>query len=140
MANNFKRKPTILIAADTGTLVSDIKKALAGQQCELFHANRTPQAIAILTAPNASIDLAIVELEFPSGLDLIGHLIRQTPRTTKVMAASAFFNSAFLQRLKGLGVDDVAQCPLSRQTWRKAIENLLRGEVDSPGRPFGVIK
>ena len=136
MPDSSKHKAAILVAAETGTLVTEIRRALAGEDYHLHHAKHTPQAIEMLASPNPPVALAIVEVESLSGLDLLTHLIRQSPRTTKLIAVSGFFDDSFLQRLKAMGVDEVVQYPVNPQTWRKAILRLLHDGPDGHGRPI----
>src|SRR5271155_2218117 len=124
-------KPAILVVAENGALMGDLKSALAAAKYELHHAKHTRQAVEILNSKNSQTDLTIVDLEFPGGLALIGHLIHQVPKTTKIIAASSFFDGTFLGRLKQLGVDEAVRSPAGPQTWRKTIASVLNGKEGS---------
>jgi DNA-binding response OmpR family regulator len=131
MPQNLRSKATILVVAENGALVGDLKGALASAQYELHHARQTRHAVEILNSINSQTDLTIVDLEFPDGLALIGHLIHRVPKTTKVIAASSFFDGSFLGRLKQIGVDDAVQSPASPQVWRRTIAGVLNAEKGS---------
>jgi len=133
MAENSTPKATILVVAENGALIGDLKTALGAAQYELHHAKQTRQAVELLNSMNAQTDLTIVDLEFPGGLALIGHLIHRVPKTTKVIAASNFFDGSFLGRLKQLGVDDAVQSPASPQAWRRTIATVLNDKGNSVG-------
>jgi DNA-binding NarL/FixJ family response regulator len=111
--------------AENGALIGDLKSALAAAKYELHHARQTRQAVEILNSMNSQTDLTIVDLEFPGGLALIGHLIHRVPKTTKIIASTSFFDGSFLERLKQLGVDEAVQSPASPQAWRKTIASVL---------------
>ena len=128
MAETSRPKATILIVAENGTLLGDLKSALATAQYDLHHAKQSRHAVEILNAKNPPTDVTIVDLEFPGGLALIGHLIHRVPKTTKVIPASSFFDGSFLGRLKQLGVDDAVQSPASPQAWRRTIAGVLNGK------------
>src|ERR1700722_6194110 len=128
MPEKSRPKPTILVVAENGALLGDLKSALASAKYELHHAKQTRQAVEILNSIHSQTDLTIVDLEFPGGLALIGHLIHRVPKTTKVIAASSFFDGSFLGRLKQLGVDDAVQSPASPQAWRRTIAGVLNGK------------
>jgi CheY-like chemotaxis protein len=127
MPDNARPKPTILVVAESAALMGDLKNALATAKYELHHAKQTRQAIEILNSSKAQTDLTIVDLEFPGGLALIGHLIHRVPKTTKIIAATTFFDDSFLGRLKQLGVDEAVQGPATPQAWRRAIASALNG-------------
>jgi DNA-binding NtrC family response regulator len=131
MTENPTPKATILVVADNGALIGDLKTALAAAKYELHLAKQARQAVEILNATNGQTHLTIVDLEFPGGLALIGHLIHRVPKTTKVIAASSFFDGTFLGRLKQLGVDDAVQSPATPQAWRKTITNVLEAKASS---------
>jgi CheY-like chemotaxis protein len=131
MREKSRPKPTILVVAENGALLGDLKSALAAAKYQLHHATQTRQAVEILNSINSQTDLTIVDLEFPGGLALIGHLIHRVPKTTKVIAASSFFDGSFLGRLKQLGVDEAVRSPASPQIWRRTIASVLNGKEGS---------
>jgi DNA-binding NarL/FixJ family response regulator len=131
MSEKSSPKPAILVVAENGTLMGDLKSALAAAKYELHQAKHARQAVEILNAKNSQTDLTIVDLEFPDGLALIGHLIHRVPKTTKIIAASSFFDGTFLGRLKQLGVDEAVHSPAGPQTWRKTIASVLNGKEGS---------
>ena len=131
MPEKSRPKPAILVVAENGTLIGDLKSALAAAKYELHHAKHTRQAVEILNSTNSQTDLTIVDLEFPGGLALIGHLIHRDPKPTKIIAATTFFDNRFLGRLKKLGVDEAVQSPASPQAWRKTIASVLNGKEGS---------
>jgi len=125
MSEKSSPKPAILVVAENGTLMGDLKSALAAAKYELHQAKHARNA------KNSQTDLTIVDLEFPDGLALIGHLIHRVPKTTKIIAASSFFDGTFLGRLKQLGVDEAVHSPAGPQTWRKTIASVLNGKEGS---------
>ncbi len=128
MAENSRPKATILVVAENGALLGDLRSALTAAQYELHHAKQTRHAVEILNSMDPPTDVTIVDLEFPGGLALIGHLIHRVPKTTKLIAASNFFDGSFLGRLKQLGVDDAVHSPASPQVWRRTIAGVLNGK------------
>jgi DNA-binding NarL/FixJ family response regulator len=131
MPENLQPKATILVVAENGALMGDLKNALAAAKYDLRHAKQTRQAVEILNSINSQTDVTIVDLEFPGGLALIGHLIHRVPKRTKIIAASSFFDGSFLGRLKQLGVDEAVQSPASPQAWRRTIASVLGGNERS---------
>jgi DNA-binding NarL/FixJ family response regulator len=131
MSEKSRPRPTILLVAENGALLGDLKSALAAAKNELHHAKQTRQAVEILNSMSSPTDLTIVDLEFPGGLALIGHLIHRVPKTTKIIAASSFFDGSFLGRLKQMGVDEAVHSPASPQAWRRAIASALNGKEGS---------
>lgn len=132
MPVNSRFKAAILIVAAGGTLMEDLKRFLGPGKYDLRHAKQTKQAVQILNSPDSRVDLIIVDLEFTGGFALIGYLIHQASKTTKVIAASTFFDDSFLGRLKELGVDDTVQIPAGPQVWRKAVALVLGDKQDAP--------
>jgi CheY-like chemotaxis protein len=125
MPEKSRPRPAILVVAENGALIGALKSALGAAKYELHHAKQTRQAVEILNSTRSQTDLTIVDLEFPGGLALIGHLIHRVPKTTKIIAASSFFDGSFLGRLKQLGVDEAVHSPASPQAWRRTIASVL---------------
>jgi PleD family two-component response regulator len=132
MSENITPKATILVVAESGTAVGDLKAALAAAPYQMYQAKETREAIEILSSLNPQTALTIVDLELPGGLALVGLLLHRVPKTTKLIAASSFFDVSFLGRLKEMGVDEAVQYPASLQAWRRTIASVLNGKEGTP--------
>jgi DNA-binding NtrC family response regulator len=125
MSEHPRSNTTILIVAENGTLVGDLQTLLASQQYAWQQAKQAREALEILNSMTSPTDVTIIDLEFPGGLALMGHLLHRVPKLTKVIAVSSFFDSSFLSRLKQMGVDEAVHNPASPQAWRKTIASVL---------------